>query len=118
MSEERHMEFFWEVAEQFLADETVTRSTMMGFPCLRINGDYFASSDHKTGDLIIKLTADRVEELIDAGIGHPFAPNGRRFREWVLFTDRDAERWSELIEEAKVFVLENPPKKKAKKKKK
>lgn len=115
MSEETHMEFFWKVAEPFLADANVTKSTMMGFPCMRINGDYFASSDHKTGDLIIKLAADRVEELIDAGVGHPFAPNGRRFREWVLFTDRDAERWADLIDEAKVFVMENPPKKKKKK---
>jgi len=79
MSEESHMNFFWEVAEPFLAEENVIRSTMMGFPCLRINGDYFASSDHKTGDLIIKLAADRVEELIEAGTGHSFAPNGDAF---------------------------------------
>lgn len=108
-------EFFWQVADSFLVDATVTKSTMMGFPCLRVSGDYFASCDHRTGDLIVKMASDRVEELIDANVGQPFAPNGRRFREWVLFTDRDAARWAEWIEEAKTFVIQNPPKKKKKK---
>ena len=111
----KEAKFFWQVAEHFLADEAVTKSTMMGFPCLRVNGDFFASCDHQTGDLIVKMAADRVEELIDADEGHPFAPNGRRFREWVLFTDRDAGSWNARIEDAKTFVIENPSKKKKKK---
>ena len=53
---------------------------MMGFPCLRIDGAFFASLDHRTGHLIIKLPADRVDELVDVGTGQSFAPNGRRFK--------------------------------------
>lgn len=97
--------FFWGVATPFLSDETVSKSTMMGFPCLRVNGDFFASADYKSGDLIVKLPAERVDTLIDDGSGEPFAPNGRRFKEWIRIVGRDADRWEALITEAKLFVL-------------
>lgn len=95
---------FWEVATSFLAHETVSKGTMMGFPCLRVNGDFFASADHRTGDLIVKLAESRVDELIAAGVGQPFAPAGRRFRQWVAIPARDAEQWRQLIAEAMRFV--------------
>ena len=76
----------------------------MGFPCLRSDGQFFASCDHRTGDLIVKLPRDRVAELIDTGVGKPFAPAGRVFREWVLVEDRDETRWAALMDEARVFV--------------
>ena len=96
--------FFWDVATPFLAAESITKGTMMGFPCLRRNGAFFASADRRSGDLVIKLAADRVNELIEAGVGAPFAPNGRRFREWVLIASRDEKQWRTLIEEARAFV--------------
>ncbi|MDX1521696.1 MAG: hypothetical protein R3264_08720 [Anaerolineae bacterium] len=95
---------FWKLAKPLLAEEAVTKGTMMGFPCLRVNGDFFASADHRSGDLVIKLPASYVEELIEVGIGQPFAPAGRRFREWVLIPDRDADRWRKLLAEARAFV--------------
>lgn len=95
---------FWDVATPFLAHETVSKSTMMGFPCLRVNGGFFASTDHRTGDLIVKLAESRVNELIVAGVGRSFAPAGRRFRQWVAIPHRDAEQWQQLIAEAMRFV--------------
>lgn len=97
-------QFFWEKATPLLADQDVSKGTMMGFPCLRVNGDFFASVDRRTGNLIVKLPADRVESMIDAGAGDAFAPNGRRFREWVVITDRDEARWESLLFEARDFV--------------
>jgi hypothetical protein len=44
---------------------------MMGFPCLRVSGAFFASCDHRSGDLIVKLPRHRVEQLIRAGAGKP-----------------------------------------------
>lgn len=76
----------------------------MGFPCLRVDGDFFASADHRSGDLIIKLPAERVQVLIDKGVGQDFAPAGHKFREWVLIADRDADSWKMLISEAHDFV--------------
>jgi hypothetical protein len=77
---------------------------MMGFPCLRTAGAFFASCDHRTGDLIVKLPRERVRQLVAAGTGKAFAPAGRIFREWVLIQDRDPDRWAKLIDEALAFV--------------
>ena len=78
----------------------VTRGTMMGFGCLRYEGAFFASVHRQTGDLIVKLDEARVNGLIEAGLGEPFAPAGRRFRQWVAVPERDDARWHQLIEEA------------------
>jgi hypothetical protein len=61
---------FWELAEPLLARPGVTRSTMMGLPCLRVNEAFFASCDRRSGDLLVKLPADRVAELVAAGRAH------------------------------------------------
>jgi hypothetical protein len=97
-------ELFWELAEPLLADPTITRSTMMGFPCLRLNGRYFASVDRTTQALLVKLAADRVSALIARGGGEPFAPAGRVFREWVALPRTDRRRWRTLLNEAKQFA--------------
>ncbi len=101
---ERPSDFFAKVSAPELAQPDVARGTMMGFPCLRVAGAFFASSDPRSGDLIVKLPRERVQELIGTGIGKPFAPAGRTFREWVVIDDRDAIRWADLIDEACVFV--------------
>lgn len=98
--------FFDDVAVPLLAQPGVSPGTMMGFPCLRVDGQFFASCDHRTGDLIVKLPRDRVQALIDTGVGKPFAPAGRVFREWVLVEDRDETRWAALMDEARSFVRE------------
>jgi len=64
---------FWESAEDSCADPAVTRSTMMGFPCLRINGGFFARVEPGTGYLIVKLPAHRVTESVNPDIGIRFA---------------------------------------------
>jgi hypothetical protein len=61
---------FWRLAEPLLARPGVTRSTMMGLPCLRLDGAFFASCDRRTGDLLVKLPETRVGELIEAGTAH------------------------------------------------
>lgn len=103
MSAESKMELFWDLVEP-MYDERVSRSTMMGFPCVRVDGDFFASLDHRSGDLLVKLPKDRVEELVLAGTGQPFAPAGRTFREWVSIPNEDEDTWSALIAEARSFV--------------
>ena len=104
MADNQETAFFWSVAAPFLAHESIEKGTMMGFPCLRFAGTFFASADHRTGDLVVKLPAPRVQELIAEGTGQPFAPAGRTFREWVLIAERDAGMWEEMINEAQKFV--------------
>jgi hypothetical protein len=93
-------ELFWDLAGPLLADPAVQRSTMMGLPCLRFDGRFFASLDRRSGALLVKLPARRVAELIAAGPGEPFAPAGRPFREWLAVPTPDRRRWQALLGEA------------------
>jgi hypothetical protein len=95
---------FWELAQQLLAEPGVTQGTMMGYPCLRSNGAFFACVERATGHLIVKLPAHRVSELAAAGQVRPFAPNGRTFREWAAFPVADPAEWRALLAEARSFV--------------
>ena len=99
-----HEARFWDVAEPLLAHAGVSRSTMMGFPCLRIDGRFFASFDRGTGALIVKLPEARVDELVDRGRAQPFAPAGRRFREWAAVAPERKRTWVGLLDEAFAFV--------------
>lgn len=96
--------FFWKIANAMLGEAGVTKSTMMGFPCLRQDGEFFACADHRTGDLIVKLPTGRVETMIQSGAGQAFSPAGRKFREWVLVVGRDTRQWRKLLREARAFV--------------
>jgi hypothetical protein len=82
-------------------DPVVQRSTMMGLPCVRLDGRFFASLDRRTQALLVKLPPARVGELIAHGVGEPFAPAGRVFREWVAIPQPDRERWQRLLTEAR-----------------
>ena len=57
---------------------------MMGYPCVRLAGQFLASYDDKAGCLVVKLPRERVAELVETGTGDPFAPAGKVFREWVV----------------------------------
>jgi hypothetical protein len=91
---------FWALADPLLRQAGVTRSTMMGFPCLRLDGDFFASCDHRNGHLVVKLNEQRVNALIDTGKAEAFAPNGRPFREWASIPPQNHRNWQPLLDEA------------------
>jgi hypothetical protein len=100
---------FWASAEPFLAVPGVGRSTMMGLPCLRVDGQFFASYDRRTGDLLVKVDASRVADLITTGDAHAFAPAGRKFREWAAIAPHHERLWSRLLGEAFEFVSRTKP---------
>jgi hypothetical protein len=95
---------FWSLAQALLTADTVTRSTMMGLPCLRVDGRFFASFNPRTNALVVKLPADRVDQLIESGQAEPFAPAGRRFREWAAIDPSRSGAWSSFLDEALAFV--------------
>lgn len=100
---------FAQLAERLPDDDPrVTHSTMMGFPCLRVEGKFFACIERATGNLIVKLAPERVNELVRTGSGQPFAPNGRVFREWVACPASAREAWTDLLDEAKGYVDTTP----------
>jgi hypothetical protein len=91
---------FWELAQPLLEEAGVTRSTMMGFPCLRLHGDFFATCDRRTGALVVKLDEAQVTRLVDAGRAEAFAPSGRRFREWAAVPYERRRTWARLLDAA------------------
>ncbi len=97
-------DYFWDLVEPLLREDEIDEGTLMGFPCLRVNGDFFGTCDHRTGHLIVKVDRARVAQLIEAGVGQPFAPAGRVFKEWVLVEERNEQRWLALLDEARTFV--------------
>jgi hypothetical protein len=90
--------------EQLVADAEggdVTRGTMFGCRGLRTGRKFFAIWWHDRP--VVKLPADRLQELVEAGDGQPFEPmEGRRMNGWVLL-DESAD-WPGLVEEAGAFV--------------
>lgn len=107
-SDDDHEHRFWDRAATMLRRPGVSRSTMMGLPCLRLHGSFFASFDRRTGDLLVKLTETRVDALVGAAAAHHFAPAGRRFREWAAIPSEHDDTWSALMEEALEHVASAP----------
>ena len=101
---DRSAGLFEEASAVARAHAGVAASTMMGLPCLRVRGAFFAARDHRSGDLIVKLPRHRVQQLVATGAGTPFAPAGKVFREWVVIEDRDRAQWAKLIDEAHGFA--------------
>ena len=81
----------------------VTTSRMFGSDALKANGKVFAMN--VKGRLVVKLGADRVQELLASGVAAPFEPgHGRVMREWVAVSDRADVDWLDLSREALLTV--------------
>jgi hypothetical protein len=71
---------FWELIEELqLEDPRVEEGTIMGGRGARVAGEFLGLVDFKGSGLVVKLPKARLQELIDEGAGHPFAP-ARRVR--------------------------------------
>jgi TfoX/Sxy family transcriptional regulator of competence genes len=79
----------------------VRRGTMFGSQGLRTGTKFFAT--WSGGRLVVKLPADRVEEVVGAGQAAPFEPMpGRPMRGWVVL--EPTADWAALVAEARDFV--------------
>ena len=99
---------FWELIEEFqLHDPRVEEGTLMGGRCARVAGEFLGLVDYKGSGMVVKLPKERVIELIDEGVGRPFAPATKVFKEWVSVPKRDRRRWRALLAESIAFVAPN-----------
>ena len=98
-----HAALFWDTVEPLLGEPGVDEGTMMGYPCVRVGGVFFAMPKHDTGDLVCKLPAARVAELVTDGTGHPFGPGEKVFKEWVRVGRDHHDAWAGLLREARSF---------------
>jgi len=101
---------FADLAEHFAAEQGVElprdgRPRRFGSSALTVGGSIFAMLTR--GELVVKLPAARVAELVASGGGLPFtAGKDRPMREWVVVAGDDPQEWLELAREALGFVKE------------
>ncbi|MGI9607621.1 MAG: hypothetical protein ACR2P0_15945 [Acidimicrobiales bacterium] len=95
---------FWDLAEPLMASGTAEEGELMRSRCLRVNGDFLAMPEYRTGDLVVKLPAERVSALIADGTGLAFAPAKKVFKEWVQVPGRDEALWKTLLDEGLEFA--------------
>ena len=91
-----------------LAEDGVEKSTMMNAPCLRYRGDFLAMMLDTQEALIIKVSAERVNDLIARGIGTEFNVTKKRFKEWVLIPQENEDDYEEYLFEALAYAQERP----------
>ncbi len=100
---------FWELIDELQIDDPrIEEGTIMGGRCARVDGEFLALVSYKDAGLVVKLPRERVQELIDVGVGQPFAPANRVFKEWVSVPKRDRRRWRSLLREGVEFVAGAP----------
>lgn len=90
-----------------LAIEDVEESTMMKTPCLRYRGAFLAMMFDKEEALIIKVSPERVNELISEGRGMEFNFTKKRFREWVLIPLEFQDEYESYMNEALLYAQGN-----------
>ena len=93
-------ESWTDLVDRFV-DGDVTPGHMFGCAGLRTGRRFFAIRWH--GQLVLKLPADRLEGLVEAGDGRPFEPmEGRRMNGWLVLADRPDP--GDLVGEARAYV--------------
>lgn len=96
---------FWQLAAELEGeDPRVQESTIMNGRCLRVGREFLALVDYKGSGLVVKLPKARVAQLIEEGVGEPFGPAGKVFKEWVSIPKPDRRRWRALLVEGIAFV--------------
>jgi hypothetical protein len=100
---------FWQLAAELQrADSRIHEGTIMNGRCLRVGQEFLALVDYKGSGLVVKLPKARVAELIDAGVGEPFGPAGKVFKEWLSVPTPNRRLWRELLQEGVAFVGRSP----------
>lgn len=89
---------------EFLSVEGVEESTMMGTPCLRYRGTFLTMMFEKDDALIVKVSPDRVNELVELGTGMEFNFTKKRFKEWVLIPLEFQDDYPAYIQEALTYA--------------
>lgn len=98
-------DLFWQLAAQLQREDSrVAEGTIMNGRCLRVGKEFLALVDYKGAGLVVKLPKARVDELVGTGLGQPFGPAGKVFREWLSVPTPERRLWLSLLREGVAFV--------------
>lgn len=92
---------FAELLDDLQADPDVARGMTFGHVAAKLGKKVFAWDFD--GELVVKLGAERVDQLVADGLGTRFDPMGGRPMKAWLQVGEDAD-WYALTDEAKAFV--------------
>ncbi len=84
-------------------DPALEYGRMFNSDGLKCNGKFFAFPG-SNGDLIVKLPAERIAELVAGGEGRPLTMGKRTMREWVRLAPSDEAACAGYVAEAHEFV--------------
>src|SRR5689334_15211558 len=100
-------QLFWRLAGELQKeDPRIVEGSIMSGRCLRVGKEFLALVDYKGSGLVVKLPRARVDELVAARVGRPFAPAGRVFKEWLSVPKPDRKRWRDLLREGIAFAAQ------------
>jgi TfoX/Sxy family transcriptional regulator of competence genes len=93
-----------ELAPPLLALPGVDWGRMFSSEGLRVRGKVFAFAS-RGNQLVVKLPAARLDQLVAHGDAEPMAMAGREMREWACVPVwAGPDRWVALLQEAHAFV--------------
>lgn len=90
------------VVEDLTGTEGVAPGRMLRSGGLHLHGTHFALM-HPDG-LVVKLSEQRVDELVAERAGHRFQVGTRTMRQWCVVPAEHRGRWPDLAREALAFV--------------
>ena len=100
-------EWYAEIVKALLQSPGVTvgsKKKGFGSSALQINNKIFAMLSSK-GEFVVKLSKQRVDELIASGQGERFDPgHGRLMKEWLVVNSTAEANWLALAREAMRYV--------------
>ena len=93
-----------ELKDHFMDDDEVVVNSGKGAQGIKHNNKMFIM--FYKGDLLVKLSPDRIQELISSGDGQAFDPGtGKVMKDRVLIPHSKKELWIALCEESKRYVI-------------
>ncbi len=93
-----------ELKSYFSKDKQVVVNKGKGAQGIKYNNKMFIM--FYKGDLVIKLSPERIQQLIETGDGLPFDPGtGKPMKDRVLILSAKKELWISLCEESKEYVM-------------
>ena len=93
-----------ELRVHFSSDKDVVVKSGRGAQGIKYNDKMFVM--FYKGDLVVKLSPNRIKELINDNIGEPFDPGtGRSMKDRILLKVSKKDLWIKISEESKKYVL-------------
>ena len=97
-------EIYADIKEHFANDSQVVVSSGKGAQGIKYKGKMFIM--FYKGDLVIKLSPDRIKELIEVGDGLQFDPGtGKPMKDRLLLPLNKKHLWIPLSDESKEYIL-------------